>query len=162
MESCNALATSELYDAGGAGTWTATGSMTQARTQHTATLLSTGKVLVTGGFSLNFLGNPMTVAELYDPATGTWTPTGSMGTGGDILGTAELYDPATGTWSATGSLHDARSSQKATLLSDGKVLVTGGTTTGNTILGTAELYDPATGTWSATGSLHDARSSHTA
>jgi hypothetical protein len=54
-----------------------------------------------------------------------------------------LYDPATGTWSATGSLANARRSHPATLLPSGKVLVAGGN--GNRgILPSAELYDPAT------------------
>ena len=59
--------------------WTATGSMGTARIYNTATLLPSGKVLVAGG-----VANPGNVylssAELYDPATGTWTTTGSMGT----------------------------------------------------------------------------------
>ncbi len=67
------LARAEVYD--GDGTWTVTGSMTQTRYYHTATLLPEGKVLVTGGF--NGL-SPLSSAEVYDPSTGTWTATGSM------------------------------------------------------------------------------------
>src|SRR5439155_22387508 len=58
--------------AGQSGTWTATGSLVKARSNHTATLLPDGKVLVAGGYPL------MASAELYDPASGTWTATGSL------------------------------------------------------------------------------------
>src|SRR4051794_38076688 len=54
----------------------ASGSMATARTQHTATLLPSGKVLVAGGIGPG--GVTLATAELYDPATGAWAPTGSM------------------------------------------------------------------------------------
>jgi hypothetical protein len=74
----------------------------------------------------------------------------------------ELYDPATGTWTATGSLTTAREDHTATLLPNGQVLVAGGISTGNAETSNAELYNPATGTWTATGSLSQARGGHTA
>src|SRR5438067_1511338 len=157
-----------------------TGSLVTARYLHTATLLPNGKVLVAGGFGSSV---PLASAELYDPASGTWTATGSLGTAryyhtatllpngkvlvaeganssGD-LASAELYDPASGTWTATGSLGTAREVHTATLLPNGKVLVAGGANSSGA-LASAELYDPASGTWSATGSLAVARYYHTA
>ena len=123
----------------------------------------------------------MSSAELYDPAAGTWTATGSLGTvhathtatllpsgkvllaggsNGDPLSSAELYDPAAGTWTATGSLGAARWVHTATLLPSGEVLVAAGSDRNS--LSSADLYDPATGTWTATGSLGTARFAHTA
>ena len=165
------LASAELYDPA-TGHWTATGSLGAARYYHTATLLPNGQVLVAGGVNYNG-GNYVSLAsaELYDPATGHWTATGSLGaaryghtttllpngkvlvvgggTNGSSLASAELYDPATGHWTATGSLGAARYGHTATLLPNGKVLVVGG----NGGVSFAELYDPTTGTWSPTGSL---------
>jgi hypothetical protein len=78
---------------------------------------------------------------------------------------AELFNPATGTWTATGSLGVARGIQTATLLPNGKVLAAGGNfndTFGINALSSAELYDPASGTWTATGPLNIARATATA
>ena len=169
---------------GGSSTFTGTGPLTTARDYHTATLLSDGRVLVSGGYNGTA---PLNSAELYDPATGAWTPTGPLvtqreyhtatllpngrvlvsggygGTSAGILASAELYDPATGTWTATtGSLATARDYHAATLLPDGRVLVSGGLSAAG-YLASAELYDPATGTWTATtGSLVTQRAYHTA
>ncbi len=151
------------------GSWASTGSMGSPRHRHTATLLPNGKVLVSGGLVPDELWPEYAykTAEVYDPATGTWRPTGSMAeeraghtatllpngkvlvVGGSHSPTAELYDPATGTWSPTGSMASPRHEHTATLLHNGKVLVVGGSTSSLT----AELYDPATGTWSPTGSM---------
>jgi hypothetical protein len=165
-------------------TFSRTGDLTTARAYHTATLLPSGKVLVTGGDKLVEGGDIedfWETAELYDPATGIWTPTGSMmekrayhtatllpsgkvlvvggynGTlngGSNFLGSAELYDPATGHWSPVpGSLATARWNHTATLLANGKVLVAGGGGGDGAALASAELYDPATGYWTPTTNM---------
>ena len=77
-----------------------------------ATLLPDGMVLAAGGYG--------------------------EGGSGDILGSAELYDPATGTFTGTGDMINARAQHTATLLTTGKVLVAGGWLD---YLASAELYD---------------------
>ena len=151
--------------------------MTQARIDPAAAQLADGRVLVVGGYGpvpnggYDFLAN----AEVYNPTTRTFSPTGNLivpGAGGPSVtlsdgrvlvvstrndGSAELYDPTAGTFSVTGSLNVPRNSFTATLLSNGKVLIAGGQK-----LSSAELYDPATGTFSLTGSMDEARGTHTA
>src|SRR5262245_52223381 len=100
------------------GTFTPTGNMNAPRFAHTATLLRNGKVLIAGGSSTREMWQPLSSAELYDPATGTFTPTGDM------------------TWPRLG--------HTATLLPDGKVLIVGRAGP-NTV--TADLYDSETGTF---------------
>src|ERR1017187_1647638 len=168
------------------GTWTITGSMTTNREYHTATLLHNGKVLVAGGFAGTYNSNRVWLnsAELYDPATGTWTATGTMTTNrefhtatllpngkvliaggfsgsGGYFSSAELYDPFTEAWTATGAMTVERYIHTATLLPDGKVLVAGGGANGS-YLSSAELYDLSSGTWTNTDSLANARNAHTA
>jgi N-acetylneuraminic acid mutarotase len=182
------LASAELYDPA-TGTSAATGSMVThagprswlTSDSFTATLLRDGKVLVAGG-SGDSITESLASAELYDPASGTWTATGNMVTahgrgstatllpdgkvlvaGGDggsgATATAELYDPANGTWTTTGSMVTPRFGHTATLLADGNVLVAGGV--GYPVLASAELYHPDSGTWTATGSMARPRVGHT-
>ena len=60
-----------------AGVWSSTGLLNTGRMNHTATVLPNGKVLVVGGYSgrNSVYWNS---AELYDPASGSWTTTGSL------------------------------------------------------------------------------------
>ena len=158
-----AFANSELYDPA-TETSTATGSLNVPRYSHTAILMPDGRVLVVGGLDRSNNTHPLASAELYDPATGTWTATGSLSTargrntatllsngkvlvvggdvdnGGPVLASAELYDPASGTWTPTGSLISARTYHSAALLPNGKVLIAGGYDGSNNILSSAELY----------------------
>jgi len=144
------------------GTFTATGSMTAARRGHTATLLVDGRVLIAGGWAnpentANFVSS----AELYYPAAGTFSSTGTVTTNRRYH-MATLLHPAAGTFSSTGSMTTNRRYHTATLLPDGRVLIAGGTYAGNTTLASAELYDPATGTFTTTGSMARPRSGHMA
>ncbi len=140
------LASAELFDSV-ACKFKSTGSMSVPRVGHTATWLDPaivpalgGQVLITGG-KTNNSGAVTTSADLYDPLTGKFTP--------------------------TGALEDPRANHSATLITEGPlagmVLITGGVTTGGVPDSTAELFNPATGTFSfTTGTLNTGRSHHTA
>jgi hypothetical protein len=147
--------------------------MTHPRTGQTATLLHDGRVLLAGGDGV------FPTAELYDPALGTFSPTGTMiaapGPHGDLarrwssliqggqypgLPSAELYDPATGSFSGTGDMLVDRYGT-ATLLADGRVLFAGGQDAAGPMIRSAELYDPAVGRFTLTGSMQAVRSGHT-
>ena len=78
-----------------------------------------------------------------------------------VIAQAELYDPASNTWSDAANLAESRENHTATLLPSGKVLVAGGDN-GSRLLPSAELYDPVSNAWSAAGSLATARYNHTA
>jgi hypothetical protein len=172
------------------------------RELHTATLLTDGRVLITGGVTggsplgsgsvvlasyrtVESSSSVLRTAELYDPATGTFSPTGSMSTirdhhtatllqdgrvlvvGGGGEGyasqtSAELYDPAKGSFSGTGSLKSGRWLHTATLLADGRVLVAGGRSPKDSTYASAELYNPRTGRFTSTGSMKASRQQQTA
>jgi Kelch motif/Galactose oxidase, central domain len=167
----------------------AAGSLITPRYEHTATLLSTGKVLVAGG-NTNTLGGQYSVtlntAELYDPGTNTWSAAAAMpftaqqhtatllangtviiaggvdtSTGYASGGTA-LYTPATNTWSQLATMNDARIEHAAMLLSNGQILITGGVNAFNLYypVGPSELYNPANNTWTVAAPLNLPRYQH--
>jgi Galactose oxidase, central domain/WD40-like Beta Propeller Repeat len=196
--------TAQLYDPV-TGTFSPTGSMARVRGSTTSTRLHDGRVLFAGGYNCGPGGQDgmWASAELFDPTTGTFSPTGSMAaprsqhtatlladgrvliagglsgesppTAGGItlvsyrtvatdsfLATAELYDPTTGTFSKTDSMSTPHRGHTATLLGDGRVLVVGNGGESSPAGKTADVFDPATGTFSRTGSMNTGRWLHTA
>lgn len=177
----------EIYDPE-TDSFTPTGSLSVDRAGHAATLLQDGKVLIAGGNRTTSPGfsTSLASAELYDPATGTFSSTGSMTegrgslifTGITLLGngkvlvvgglsgsiTAELYDPGAGTFSTTGSMAGSHIAGRATLLADGRVLVAGGFVTGGCpiTLGGAEIYNPALGAFTPAAPMTTSRLQFTA
>jgi Putative Ig domain/Galactose oxidase, central domain len=172
-----AVAQAEIYNPASGTFTTATAHLIDPRTNHTATLLNDGTVLLVGG--QNF-ANYLATAEIYDPtqvtfaitagslitprashtatllADGTVLIAGGFSTGNAVLASAELYDPVAKTFTSVGNMHVARSNHTATLLANGKVLIAGG------FDASAELYDPVAKTFSNTGSLNTARQSPSA
>ncbi|HXH85958.1 MAG TPA: kelch repeat-containing protein, partial [Nitrospira sp.] len=131
--------TAELFDPA-TGQFRSTGAMSTPRWHHAAVLLTDGRVLVVGG-------QDQDTGIMYGPS----------------LSTAELYDPATGTFSPTGSMAKARNSATATLLPDGRVLVSGGWDEEcRCASDSAEIYDPATGSFLQAGPMLYRRVHHTA
>jgi hypothetical protein len=180
-----AFATAELYDPG-TGTFSVTGEMSTARFGHTATLLSSGKVNIAGGFyrGAGFCCFPIDT-ELYDPDTETFTATGNMNLkradtatllpSGKVLITmgnpqdgpyrtsADVYNPSTGVFTAAGYAATNHTGPTATLMMNGKVLVAGGDVgDGDGASFIAELYDAAAGAFSNTGNMTAGRLQHSA
>jgi hypothetical protein len=154
------------------------------RSGHTATLLADGRVLIAGGGSTGELAG---TAELYDPQTGVFLPTGGTGLlvpriahtatrllDGKVLllggldsnesseSSAEQYDPATASFSAAGNMSESRAYHTATLLLDGSVLITGGFSDdgGGSVGQSALIFDPASGTSRETGQMESRRTTH--
>ena len=162
LASSSALSSVEIY-ASGSG-WSAGQAMKKVRFDQAAVLLADGRVLVAGG--LDASGTALNTAEVYDPATGRWTLTGTMSSaragftmtvladgrvvaaGGyatspsQALASADLFDPTTSGWTATGSLITGRRYQTATPLGDGSVLVIGGHGAAADYLSSCEIYTP--------------------
>jgi N-acetylneuraminic acid mutarotase len=185
-----ALANAELYNPK-TNRWAPAGTMATTRIDHTATLLPNGEVLVAGGLDAPFPSSALASAEFYDPITNAWSPAAPMSTGrarhtatplpdGRILVvgglsvtlrngsyfpsqpvSAEIYNPRTSGWSATAPMSLYRLDQTATLLRDGRVLVTGGQD-GLMTVSSAEIYDPGQDRWSAAASMTTGRIAHAA
>tara|TARA_B100001750_G_C15518552_1_gene609467 strand:+ start:2149 stop:3273 length:1125 start_codon:yes stop_codon:yes gene_type:complete len=177
----------ELYDPT-SDSWTVTGNMVASRSWAPATILSDGRVLVAGGEDFSKGGRTMLdSSEIYDPSTGEWSSAGVMASihaghsevfvDGKVLivgqYNGEIYDPATDTWSVTVKTVEERAlGSTATLLNNGKVLVTGGEFQqegwgglyGGAIVNMdgTEIYDPSSGTWVAAAPMTERRKYHSA
>ncbi|HEY4933135.1 MAG TPA: FG-GAP-like repeat-containing protein, partial [Terriglobales bacterium] len=160
----------EIYDPVG-NNWAVTGSMPEVG-DHRLLLLPSGEVLTV----LN-TGN---LAFLFDPNSGTWTTTGSLGipqiggnllllsdgrvlysggtdTQGNPVNTVQIYDPATQQWFAASSMTTSRFDHIAVRLPDGRVLAAGGESSNLVVTASAEIYDPSTGLWTLTGPMNSPR-----
>lgn len=173
------LASTEIYNPA-SKTFASAASLPSVRRYHTATLMPSGNVLLTGGDSA--LYTIMSDATLWNPVAGTTVWGASMSyarilhtatlmpggkvliTGGGnvstiVLNTAELFEEAADTFAGTGSMNTAREVHTSTLLPNGKVFVAGGA--GAASMG-AELFDAAFGTFAPAGNLITYRMNHTA
>jgi Kelch motif protein len=164
------LNSAELYNES-ANTWTTTPTMNVGRYNAASSILSDGRVLVTGGSTNTAETTQTTSAEIYDPSANTWSAVSSMsgarevhqqvtftdssgnskvmviggykyGTG--TLSSTEIYDPSANTWSAGPSLNYARNTFQAVLLHDGRILVVGSDSPNKT---KSEVYSPSTNSW---------------
>lgn len=160
----NTLTSSYLYDYL-LDSWSATGPMNPGRSDHWSATLPDGRVLAAGGI---ITGSATNTAEVFDPASSSWTATGAMSVarrdpalvlyngraliiGGQSnttdYATTEIYDAALNSWSPGPALLGTRTVSAAATLDDGGVLVAGGRRgmSGGTTLNTAErLAGPAT------------------
>jgi uncharacterized protein YjbI with pentapeptide repeats len=172
--STQALTSAEIYRATATGSSsTLTGSMASPRGFHTATRLADGRVLIAGGEQPG-VALAISSAEIYNPATGNFSPAansmssahsrhtatllpdgrvliaGGINNSGLAVATADLFDPATNSFSGPVPMVSARTNHTATLLLNGAVLITGGTVPSTTtVWNTAEIFDPATGSFMA-------------
>ncbi|HKD68085.1 MAG TPA: kelch repeat-containing protein [Candidatus Binataceae bacterium] len=140
--SCAALASAELFDPASSSFNRLARAMTTPRRDQAAVFLDpalvsgprAGQVLIVGGLD-----------------------------GAKPLQSAERYEPSSMTFKATANrMTTPRDFPVATLLNNGKVLITGGFNNFVGTISSAELYDPATDTFSITGAMHDDRDAHTA
>jgi N-acetylneuraminic acid mutarotase len=172
----------------GLGSWSAvSNSMANGRYQHQSAVLANGKVLVVSGRDTSVSSQEVATAELYDPATNSWSGAGTLnystydhgvallpngkvyafgghnssGSGTFVHSNGQIYDPAQNLWSNAGGMAMPRSTHSTTQLPDGTLLVAGGIWSRGS-LAVSEIFDPAAGAWSTTGSLIEARSQHTA
>jgi len=181
-DSDSLLNSTEIYDLD-KNAWESATPMLTGRAAHHLFTLSNGEVIAIGGFQLRS-------CEVFNPSLSSWRYTDSLETlkyfwdtatllnDGRILVVggyyfdrsnlqnihykiSEMFDPITETWSLTDSLEEGRSGHTATLLKDGRVLVTGGQ--GNVSdLNSSEIFDPITNQWSSVSNLLHARSFHSA
>ena len=181
-----ALASIESYDPN-AGTFSSHSTfLNVTRSGHATTQLADGRLLLTGGRDAGSDVNSS--AEIFNPATGNFSLTGSLIQGryghtatllghGSVLvvggfidkdGTqiatgAEIYDPNTGKFApAPSSPNVPRADHTATLLANGQVLIAGGLTGVQQTTSSVELYDPVKQTFTLAGAMDAPRYNHTA
>ena len=142
------LGSATTASAQSSGTFNPTGNLITARSEHTATLLPDGTVLVTGGARWTLQPDP-SARDCYTIDVGC------------LLASAELYDPVLGMFTSTGRMKTPRRMHTATALADGRILVAGGWGISGPVA-SAELYDPSTGTFTPTGDMMTARGGHSA
>ncbi len=171
----------EIYDPV-TGNWAYTAFPNDVRKDHTAHLVTVNKftgetrVLIIGGSDSNTYAN---TAELYNPATNTWTSTPNMNnrriqhgssilddgkifvTGGynpTVLNATEEYDPILNVWSNRASLNTARRLHAQVTFKDtqgnNKIMVIGGLNSNGNQLNSIEIYDPPTDTWTIGPDMH--------
>ncbi len=172
-------ASTEIYDPQ-TGSIRPSGKLSTPRAGHTATLLSNGDILVTGGGAEQ---KTLISAELYQAKTGEFVPLGSMlvprerhvatlladgrvlVTGGTIprpSDAADLYDPQTRTFTAAPRMRSRRAAHSSTLLSDGRVLIAGGAESLESVLRSVEIYDPVSNSFTEAGRMQVSRYKHSA
>lgn len=163
-----------------------TGFLNVLRANQASVRLSDGRILVAGGEGHSGgigLGSGST-AEIYNPATATWTKVASLSVNrprptaaalpdgralvlgspfSSVTGTAEIYDPVTDTWAPTGVLpnHTGGVNHAMTVLADGRVLSVGGSQ-GTDGYADVAIYTPSTNQWQAAAPMANGRSFHTA
>lgn len=165
----------------GEGNASPAGDMNQPRSRHAAAMLPDGRVLVVGGELMGSLATAS--AEIYDPATTTWTAISGLSApragltltslrdgnilvaGGDSAGAPsallEIYDVAGGGFYVAGVLATPRTGHAAALLDDGRVLIAGGSD-GSSVLASSETFDPTTGVVGTGPTLTQPRTAFTA
>lgn len=148
--------------------------MATSRYMGSVTVLDNGSVLLAGGWnpSANFLVS----AEVYNPATGLFQPTGSLNSSrnkqtavklpdGQVLvaggyngsstrhNSTEIYNPSIGNWINVASMVDRRYRFASVVLENGTVLAVAGGGYGSSSLQSSEIYNPAADTCTSTGTL---------
>jgi N-acetylneuraminic acid mutarotase len=158
-----------------------TGGMTMARYANWLITLTNGKVLAIGGTTGQIPDNPPILtgtAELYNPATGTWSLAGTMATlrmpyyalllgngkvlagggvasydasgDGNLTSAAELYDPTANSWSTAHSMSHPHAGIEPFIMGNGKVVIAGGTDAAEVPTKVTDIYNPSTNTWTQT------------
>src|SRR5262249_20205684 len=183
--------TTHIFDPA-TGTWTDGPLLATARTNHSAVVLANGKLLVAGGTGPPGIGAPATIARaaIYDPASNTRAPAGTMkiprvnfglialpdgralalggNSAGAFVNSSEIFDPSAPVataWAYTSNGTQTTMSEPKgfpnPFLLNGKVVVAGGNNPdSSTATAAVEVFDPATQIWSRLTDLNQARTQH--